>query len=145
MRMELIAVVVVVPSRLMHRHLEVRDITVGEQPGEAGLRFLSGRACATAGWGIKSPSERQRDPIVNFNQPRAAGTRGNDWAVIVYCRRLNKRAMARFSSTARSGSSAGLYRLSPVERGTAGTGGQLAIARALSDLARHLARSPVRQ
>ena len=70
----------------------------------------------------------------------------NDWAVLISVDELKgqTRAMARLQFDGQEWIGAGLSRLSPAERGTAGTGGQLAIARALSDLARHLARSPVR-
>ncbi len=70
----------------------------------------------------------------------------NDWAVTISVdeREGQTRAMARLSFDGQEWIGAGLSRLGPAERSAAGTGGQLAIAGALSDLARHLARSPVR-
>jgi hypothetical protein len=64
----------------------------------------------------------------------------NDWTVTVSVgeREGQTTATARLQFGGREWMGVGLSRLSPAEHGFAGTGGQRAIARALSDLARHL-------
>ncbi len=64
----------------------------------------------------------------------------NDWTVTISVdeREGQTRATARLQFDGQDWVGAGLSRLSPAERGVAGLGGQLAIARALSDLARRL-------
>ena len=64
----------------------------------------------------------------------------NDWTVTISVdeREGQTRATARLQFDGQEWVGAGLSRLSPAERSVAGVGGQLAIARALSDLARHL-------
>ena len=64
----------------------------------------------------------------------------NDWAVTVSVdeQEGQTRATARLQFGGQEWMGAGLSRLSPAEHGVAGVGGQSAVARALSDLARHL-------
>jgi len=64
-----------------------------------------------------------------------------DWTVTisVHEREGQTRAMARLQYGDHESVGVGLAALSPAEHGFAGVGNQLAVARALSDLARHLA------
>jgi hypothetical protein len=112
----------------------------------SGTLVPTGRARATAGWGIRVHTRRGSATMTTSTNHRQPKHIENDLAVIISVDELKgqTRAMARLQFDGEEWIGAGLSRLSPAERGTAGTGGQLAIARALSDLARHLARSPVR-
>ena len=64
----------------------------------------------------------------------------NDWTVTISVdgREEATRATARLQFGDQEWMGAGLSRLSPAERGVSGVGSQLAVARALSDLARRL-------
>jgi Domain of unknown function (DUF1876) len=63
-----------------------------------------------------------------------------DWSVTISVREHEgqSQATARLQFGDHESVGVGLSRLSPAERGSAGSGGELAVARALSDLARQL-------
>ena len=63
----------------------------------------------------------------------------NDWTVMISVREREgqTQATARLRLGDHESVGVGLSRLSPAEHGSAGTGGELAVARAVSDLARH--------
>ena len=68
---------------------------------------------------------------------------GTDWTVTIAVqeREGQTRATARLQVGDYESVGVGLSRLSPAEHGSAGNGGELAVARALTDLSRKLASS----
>lgn len=64
----------------------------------------------------------------------------NDWTVVISVRECDDqtRATVRLQFGAHEAVGVGLARLGPAEHGSAGTGGELAVAEAVSDLARRL-------
>jgi hypothetical protein len=64
----------------------------------------------------------------------------NEWTVVISVRERDgqTRATARLQFGEHEAVGVGLARLGPAERGSTGTGGELAVAEAVSDLARRL-------